>query len=278
MKIILFGSTGMLGNYVHSVLRKTYDVRCINRAEYDIAKDDVSVLNQILSDISTNDIIINCCGAIPQKNKLTDYKTYILVNTMFPHRLEIIAIQKCAHFIHITTDCVFDGRTGNYNEQSEHTAQDLYGISKSLGEPESATIIRTSIIGEERFAGRPPAGGGIPEQLSGKKSLLEWVISNRGGEINGYTNHYWNGVTCLTLATFIKSMIDTNNFWKGVQHIYSNNIVSKYDICCYINEIYDLNIRIHQYEDKTEKKMTLNGINTIVETIFDQIKDQKNIT
>jgi dTDP-4-dehydrorhamnose reductase len=260
MKIILFGSTGMLGNYVHMVLSKTYDVRCINRAQYDIAQDDVSVLNQILSNIESDDIIINCCGAIPQKNKLTDYKTYILVNTLFPHRLETIANHRGAHFIHITTDCVFDGRTGNYNEQSEHTAQDIYGISKSLGEPESATIIRTSIIGEE---------------LSGKKSLLEWVLSNRGGEINGYTNHYWNGVTCLTLAAFIKSTIDTNNFWKGVQHVYSKNVVSKYELCCYINEIYDLNIRVHQYEDKTEKNMTLSGINNIAEAIFDQIKDQK---
>lgn len=260
MKIILFGATGMLGNYVHAGLRKTYDVRCINRTEYDIAKDNVSVLNLILSDVETDDIIINCCGAIPQKNKLTDYKTYILVNTMFAHRLETIANHRGAHFIHITTDCVFDGKSGNYNEQNEHTAQDIYGISKSLGEPESATVIRTSIIGEE---------------LSGKKSLLEWVISNRGGEINGYMNHYWNGVTCLTLANFIKSTIDTNNFWKGVQHVYSKNIVSKYDLCCYINEIYDLNIRVHQYEDKTEKNMTLAGKHEINKTVFEQIKEQK---
>ena len=260
MKIILFGSTGMLGNYVYAILRKAYDVRCINRTEYDIAKDNVSVLNRILSDVESDDIIINCCGAIPQKNKLTDYKTYILVNTMFAHRLETIANHRGAHFIHITTDCVFDGKSGNYNEQSEHTAQDIYGISKSLGEPESATVIRTSIIGEE---------------LSGKKSLLEWVISNRGGEINGYTNHYWNGVTCLTLANFIKSTIDTNNFWKGVQHVYSKNIVSKYNLCCYINEIYDLNIRVHQYEDKPEKNMTLSGAHTIDVSIFDQIKTQK---
>jgi len=260
MKIILFGSTGMLGNYVHKVLSKTYDIRCVNRTQYDIVQDDVSILNQVLSDVETDDIIINCCGAIPQKNKLTDYKTYILVNTMFPHRLETIANQMGAHFIHITTDCVFDGRTGNYNEQSEHTAQDVYGISRSLGEPRSATVIRTSIIGEE---------------ISGKKSLLEWVLSNRGGKINGYANHYWNGVTCLTLANFIKSTIDTNNFWKGVQHVYSNNIVSKYDLCCYINEIYDLNIRVNQYEDKTEKNMTLSGTHAIDETIFEQIKKTK---
>jgi len=260
MKIILFGSTGMLGNYVRTVLSKTYYVRCINRAQYDIAQDNISSLESILSDISTNDVIINCCGAIPQKNKLTDYKTYILVNTLFPHRLETIANQRGAHFIHITTDCVFDGKSGNYNEQSEHSAQDVYGISKSLGEPRSATIIRTSIIGEE---------------FTGKKSLLEWVISNRGKEINGYINHYWNGVTCLTLATFIKSTIDANMFWKGVQHVYSNNIVSKYDLCCYINEIYDLNIRVNKYEDKTEKNMTLCGTHAIDVSIFDQIKTQK---
>jgi len=40
-------------------------------------------------------------------------------------------------------------------------------------------------------------------------------------------------------------------------------------------EIYDLNIRVHQYEDKTEKNMTLSGKHEINETIFDQIKEQK---
>ena len=52
---------------------------------------------------------------------------------------------------------MYDGSNGNYSINDAHTSTDMYGISKSLGEPEDASIIRTSIIGEE---------------LYGKKSLI----------------------------------------------------------------------------------------------------------
>ena len=163
-------------------------------------------------------------------------------------------------FIHITTDCVYDGSKGKYSENDIHTTKNIYGITKSLGEPEEATIIRTSIIGEE---------------LTNKKSLIEWIKSNKNGEINGYINHYWNGVTCLTLANFIKNIIDNNNFWKGVKHVFSEDIVSKYDLCYYINEIYNLNIKINKYEDALSKNMTLIGEFKIKEPLFKQIKNQQ---
>lgn len=263
MNILLFGSTGMLGRYVLNVLNNDFNVICIKRNDYDIENDSWEKLEEIIkNNLKENDIIINCSGIIPQKIGKDGLKTYIRINTLFPHKLQCISKEKNANFIHITTDCVFDGKIGNYNEDSLHTACDLYGISKSLGEPENATIIRTSIIGEELF---------------GKKSLLEWVKNNKNGEINGYTNHYWNGVTCLTLANFIKTMIDNNNFWKGVKHIFSKNIVSKYDLCCYINEIYDLNIKINKHEDTNAKNMTLTGEIEISETIFEQIEDLKKI-
>lgn len=250
----------MLGQYVYKVLTKDYSVVCIKRDIFDIEKDSWHKLESSLITLEKDDIVINCAGTIPQKVSLTDYRQYIRVNTLFPHKLNEISKVKNAKFIHITTDCVFDGLKGSYTENDKHTATNIYGISKSEGEPEDATIIRTSIIGEE---------------VSGKKSLLEWVKSKKNGKINGYKNHYWNGITCLTLANFIKNIIDDNNFWKGIRHVFSPDIVSKYDLCCYINEIYDLNIDIESYEDLVSKNMTLTGNNKfITSNIYDQIKEQ----
>jgi dTDP-4-dehydrorhamnose reductase len=82
-------------------------------------------------------------------------------------------------------------------------------------------------------------------------------------------------VSCLTLANLIKYTIDNNNFWKGVKHIFSENIVSKYDLCCYINEVYNLNIKINKYEDVNSKNMTLTGEIKIKESICQQIKNQQ---
>ena len=249
MKIILFGSTGMLGNYVYKVLSEKYIVITITRKEFDIENDLWSKLDNLLkkeyNDVQT---IINCAGIIPQNRPILDYKKYIRINTLFPHKLQELSVKYNYKFIHITTDCVFDGQKGNYNETDVHSETGIYGVSKSLGEPEDACIIRTSIIGEE---------------LLNKKGLLEWIISQQNKEINGYTNHLWNGVTCLTLADIIKDIIDNNKYWRGVRHIYSPNSVSKYELCVYINEIYNLNISICKYETEIINKSLVSHHNCV---------------
>ena len=274
-KIILFGSTGMLGKYVYNILSTNYEVICINRIEYDIVNDSWLKLDTILNNhINKNikNIIINCAGIIPQKTDLLEYNIYIKVNTLFPHKLQEFSEKNNCQVIHITTDCVFNGNNEinkYYIETSEHNEKNIYGVSKSLGENLNSCIIRTSIIGEE---------------LLNKKSLLEWVISKKNSSINGYINHYWNGITCLTLANTIKYIIKHNLFWKGIRHIYSPNSVSKYELCCIINEIYNLNIQITKlstdiicnkilgsiYTDNTD------NINSSIKPLEIQILEQKN--
>lgn len=252
----------MLGNYVRLVLIKKFEVKCITRYDYDIVSDSWNKLYEILGNIQSNDVIVNCAGIIPQKNNYKEYFKYIKVNSLFPHKLQHIVNKYNAKLIHITTDCVFDGKKGTpYDENDIHTETNIYGVSKSLGEPENSTVIRTSIIGEELF---------------NKKSLLEWVKSNKNGTIHGYYNHLWNGVTCLTLANIIKKIITDNLFWTGVRHIYSPNIVSKYDLCCYINETYELNIKIiKKTETKNINKSLASGhkLNFNIEEIKQQISN-----
>jgi len=76
MKILLFGSTGMLGNYVFNVLKLDYQVICITRTEYDIVNDVLDKLKVIFENIlNENDVVVNCSGIIPQKydNENTHY-------------------------------------------------------------------------------------------------------------------------------------------------------------------------------------------------------------
>ena len=157
---------------------------------------------------------------------------------------------------------MFSGKIGNYNENSQHDADDIYGITKSLGEDKTMCIIRTSIIGEE---------------TNNKNSLIEWLIKQKNGTIDGYENVFWNGVTCLQLAKIIEQIIKNNTYWIGVRHILSPNTVSKYELCEYINEIYQLNINIHK-KDIPYKNMTLStiyDINFNIPDIKTQIMEQK---
>jgi dTDP-4-dehydrorhamnose reductase len=261
MKLLLFGSTGMLGNYLKNYLDKYYDIVCITRDIYDIENDNDHKLQSVINQYITNDniIIINAAGIIPQRHN-NDINKYIKVNTLFPHKIQYIIKDKNIPFIHITTDCVFSGTIGNYNEISDKDSKTLYGISKLLGEPNDACIIRTSIIGLEN---------------NNKSSLLEWIISNKNNTINGYVNHIWNGITCLTLSKIIKYMIDNNIYWLGVKHIYSPNSVTKYELCNIINNIFNLNIIINKMNtDKCDRTLSsINPIDYIINDIHSQIEE-----
>ena len=264
MTIYLFGSNGMLGSYINKILSQHFKVVCFSRKDYDVLIDPWCKLNVLLENMKSNDIIINCIGIIPQKYKLNDYKSFIMVNSLFPHKLQEIVEKSNSKLIHITTDCVFNGSKGLYDENDIHDEENLYGVSKSLGESENSCIIRTSIIGNDLYS---------------KKSLLEWIISNKDGEINGYDNHLWNGVTCLTLANIIKYMIENNIIWKGVRHIHSPDTISKYDLCQLVNTVYKQNITINKVNDKfnINKSLTSNyNMNFEIKDLENQILDLYN--
>jgi dTDP-4-dehydrorhamnose reductase len=253
MKVYVFGPNGMLGNYLVKYLSSHFDVISISRKDFDLNGnlDKISKKYKFSSD----DVIVNAAGIIKQR----DYsqEELIKVNSLFPHFLSTI---NC-HVIHITTDCVFSGKDGSYNEDFSHDCIDDYGKSKSLGENLNLTIIRTSIIGEE---------------VENKKSLLEWVRSNKNKSINGYLNHFWNGVTCLELSKQICDIIQTNSYWNGVRHYHSPDVVSKYELVSHINEIYKLgNNIIPTMEKYCDRTLTSKYDCPVKTTIKDQIIESK---
>lgn len=261
--IILFGSTGMLGSYCLKILRNDYNIVPITRKEYDIMDNNYDNLFNIINSY-TNSVIINCAGSIPQRetNNTTEY---FIINSLFPKMLDKIATQLNINFIHVSTNCVFNYEKGNCNELVMPNEIQPYGLSKLLGEPENACVIRTSIIGEE---------------IVNKKSLLEWVISNKNGKICGYNNTLWNGCTCQTLVKFIKTVIDTDAYWKGIKHLHSSETISKHELVCMINEIYDLNITITPINLDNTVNKTLSSIydNTVInKSIKEQIMEQKEL-
>lgn len=261
MKIILLGSNGMLGCYLRKYLSDKYEILALTRDDIDLSTcecDIISYLNEITND---GDVIINSAGVIKQRDY--NVKDMIMVNGVLPHILNKLKVLKNSEIIHITTDCVFSGKEGGYTENSLHDCLDDYGKSKSIGENKNNTNIRTSIIGEENY---------------NKKSLIEWVKSNSNKTISGYTNHLWNGVTCLELSMFIHKIISEKLFWNGTRHIHSSNTVSKYELLVMINEVYELNININRIETNENCFRNLNSIydSFISKDIYTQIKEQKN--
>jgi dTDP-4-dehydrorhamnose reductase len=263
--IFLFGHTGMLGRYVYSYFhQKNYKIIPIH---YRVSKQTIDTLEDVLLEkgISENACVINCIGLIPQrKDKTVSDSEYYLINGLFPHILWNICKKYNVKMIQPTTDCVFSGKKGNYIETDTHDETNSYGTSKSLGEPLECTLIRTSIIGRE---------------LANKKSFMEWVFTNDGNVITGYTNHMWNGVTCLEYCKIIEKIILENLFWRGVRHIYSPTSKSKYELANMIKDVFNLNIHVHALECNETVDKTLTSIHDNIfdiSELYNQISELKD--
>jgi len=269
VKIAILGSTGMLGNAVAKHFLDTeHEIITTYRGQngdlcaggekyyYDPTVDNVRLPFSC-------DYVINCIGTI--KPFIEDDKVKsIYLNSVFPRELADFCEKKDIKLIHITTDCVFSGATGAYSENSDHDCPDFYGKTKSLGEPENCMVLRTSIIGEE---------------IHKDASLIAWVKSMAGKEINGYTNHYWNGVTTNQYAKICDHIIEDDLYTKGLFHIHSNT-VSKFELVTQINNRFNLGIKIHaqapgQPVDRTLSTITelSNKIMNKVPTVQQQILD-----
>jgi len=273
MKIFVLGSTGMLGNYISSYLKQqveidtdqTYDVISLNREDIDASNMTKKHIEVILKDngLSSGDYVVNCMGTIKPRVDELGTLNALLVNSVFPHLLQQVCNVSEAHMIHITTDCVFSGDKGKYNETDEHDVTDVYGRTKSLGEPYGdCTIIRTSIIGEEKGQSR---------------SLVEWIKSRKDKDANGFTNHDWNGVTCLQLAKVIEQLVTHDVTFMGIKHIFSPEPVNKYELLNIVNDVYDLNIDIKAVEADGVIDRTLSSIwesNPPVEYNIPSIREQ----
>jgi dTDP-4-dehydrorhamnose reductase len=240
MTIFVLGSNGMLGTYVTMSLKKKYYIKALNRSNYGDQSRRVNLFEYLKNIVTEADIIVNCIGAIKQK----EFKSIEMfnLNTIVPAQLMLLKTSVGCNVIHITTDCVFNGVHGNYYEDDLPNATDIYGIYKAGGEFSYVTNIRTSIIGEEKQS---------------KRSFIEWMKSNKGGSINGYTNHFWNGMTCLELCGVIHTIIERGSFWSGVRHIISKPSISKFELAQIVNNHFNLGINILPVQAEQSVNRTL---------------------
>jgi len=242
-KLLIFGCTGMLGSevlkvfsdYKNFLITATYkDYRSLKQLKKNkLITDNIQFVKFNLEEnyeallkklMNKNEYIINCIGIIKpfidEKNKRIENP--ILINSLFPNQLNKFKNKKNKIY-QIATDCVFSGVKGNYLESSEHDAIDIYGKTKSLGEIKSKNFfnIRCSIIGKE---------------IKNYVSLFEWFNLQKKN-LNGFTNHLWNGLTTNVFAELLKGIIIYKIDLPNVIHIIPKDKISKFTLLNYFKLI-----------------------------------------
>lgn len=269
-KIMVLGSSGMLGHMVYNYLAETKKYQIVDASFKTKANNNSHILNvtdkiAVESFINSEkpDIIINCIGILI-KGSQKDPSNAIYVNSYFPHQLSNILRKTGGKLIHISTDCVFSGKKGAYTETDFRDADDTYGRSKALGEVinDQDLTLRTSIIG--------------PELKENGEGLFHWFMKQKG-EISGFKKAFWGGVTTLELAKVIEASIEQNLI--GLIHISNGKKISKNDLVNLFKSIWGKDdISITPIEGKSSDKSLISNradFNFTIPSYKKMLEDQK---
>lgn len=241
MRILILGGGGMLGHRMWIELSRAHEVWVTVRGScQEIPElpgiDRARILQQIDATNSEHlvrvfgqarpETVINCVGLVKQRATSKDPSLAIEVNALLPHRLADVCSTAGSRLIHVSTDCVFSGRDGDYTEESTPDADDLYGRTKLLGEvtDSHALTLRTSIIGRE---------------LKQRLGLVEWFLAQQG-QVRGYTRSVFSGVTTHQFSRVVADHVLPHPELQGLYHL-SGGPITKYQLLQLLNSNYRRN-------------------------------------
>jgi dTDP-4-dehydrorhamnose reductase len=244
-KILILGAAGMLGNAAYRLFAASPGFEVVGtirgsapaqltqsataRLRGDVNATDQDSLVRVIGE-TRPDVVINCVGVVKQLSAAKDPLVSIALNALLPHRLAELCAASGARLVHVSTDCVFDGRKGDYKETDLSNAEDLYGKSKFLGEVDypNAITLRTSIIGHE---------------LNSAHSLVDWFLSQSGPAVKGYRKAIYSGLPTVELARIIRDVVVPRLGMRGLWHVAADKI-NKFELLKLVAQEYGKTIEI----------------------------------
>ena len=171
-------------------------------------------------------VVINAIGVRAGAANDAERMRLLRVNAVFPRLMDLAAQSLGIYFVHFSSDGVFSGQRGMYDESSVPDAQDLYGVAKFLGEPRSARslVLRTSLLGRGLVA---------------NDSLVDWFLAQRG-RVRGFRRAIFSGLPVNEIARLLATRIlPRPDRLSGVFHL-SAAPISKYELLGLIRSAWSL--------------------------------------
>ncbi|MCH4199435.1 MAG: SDR family oxidoreductase [Clostridium tyrobutyricum] len=220
IKFLVLGATGMAGHIISMYLyERGYDVVTFSKRPFHYCKNingDAMNKNFVMWMLQEKsyDVVVNCIGILNEYCDREPSKA-IYLNSYLPHLIADILKNTNTKLIHMSTDCVFSGKSGSYSEKSFRDGESFYDRTKALGEVEDDKNLtfRNSIVG--------------PDMKENGIGLFNWFMK-QNGIIKGYSKAIWSGVTTLTLAQAIEKATIENI--TGIYHLVNNESISKFDL------------------------------------------------
>ncbi|MBN1242932.1 MAG: sugar nucleotide-binding protein [Spirochaetales bacterium] len=235
--VMVLGSSGMAGHMIARYLEETAEVDVLEVGPRTKVSDrtllcDLSAPGALdrLLDETRPGALVNCVGVLVKASEERKDEA-VWINAYLPRLLAKACVACGCRLIHLSSDCVFSGRDGPYGIRDACDAEDFYGRTKILGEVREAPAlsVRTSIIG--------------PALRPGDTGLFGWYTRQRG-QVPGYVNALWSGVTTLELAKFLRFVIMERRDLSGLIHYAVDGGISKYALLSAIRSEFGTGARV----------------------------------
>ena len=230
--LLITGAYGQLGDACVKFLKNNYNITLsgVSPSDGGVHLDirSKSSIKKVLSDIDP-DVILNLaaltdvdgCELDPQQAKDINFSG-----------VKNLCRDFSGHFIQISTDYVFDGKSGPYSEEDEPNPKSVYGKTKLFADNwlldnySKSTIIRTNIL--YSYTKRT------------KASFLKWVVDSLNDNQNiKVVNDQWNNPTWTeSLSSVIYKIIDNQAF--DLYHYGDIDILNRFDFSILISKVFNL--------------------------------------
>jgi dTDP-4-dehydrorhamnose reductase len=240
MKLLITGASGLFGSKLAQIAHKQdTQVYCgYNQTKQQLGypiQFDVSNLDQVEDAFKKTkpDVVVHAASLtnvdLCETNKKLAWKTNIVGTQNIIQQ----AKKNNTHVIYISTDYVFNGKTGNYTETDIPDPINYYGLTKLEAEYHIHTLKNYTIARPSVIFGSTPA--------SGKTNFVLWTINmlKNNQKIKAATNQTTNPTLNTNLANMILEIAKRKI--KGVIHTSGATPISRYDLAIKIAKTFDLN-------------------------------------
>lgn len=236
-RVLLTGSSGLLGSNLKDQLKNDFDVTGVARnyvsgyVDQTIDITDYKSVKELFIKFKPEIFIHSAAIA---SHSLCDEEPVLAkkVNLESTSNLANIAEEFGTKFIFISSDAVFKGDLGWYQESDEPNPFSYYGELKFLAEQEIAKVTSNFIILRGSFFG---------QSLEKNKSIFEFFYNNilLDVPVNGYTDVVSNSLDAINFSSIIKTLINIEA--RGLFHYGSSDKYSKYELGLTIAKLGNLN-------------------------------------
>ena len=231
MKILITGSSGMLGHDLIEILKDNHELILTSSKTLDITDN-----NRVIEFICENkpDIVINSAAYTNVDGCEENQETAYSINGDGVRNLAIGCSKIDCPLVHISTDYVFNGEnTRPWVEDDEIGPISVYGKSKLKGEEAILeTLDKFFIIRTAWLYGIN--GGNFP------KTMLE--LAKNHSEITVVYDEVGTPTYTLDLAKAISELIGTDYY--GIYHITNSGNCSWCEFARYIFEVADKDVKV----------------------------------